>query len=278
MQAKQIVGTDTPRLDGFAKVSGTQQFSSDISYPNMLWGVVVRSPYAHAKIVRIDTSEAENMGAVVLTNKDTNPCLYNERSVSVPNATYRDRQLLPADKVRHFGEPVLAVAHETEALAHKAARLVRIAYEELPFVLDAKEAMKDGAPQLFDKIFLGDEEVTVHNNKGVIRNIDEGDVDGGLKKADKIYEGRYTLHRVYHNQLETKGAVCKPEPDGSMTVWCTTQSIHGTRSLIAKLLGLPFSKVNIKKVTLGGGFGSSIQMNTVIPICAALAKKARRPV
>ncbi|MDL2217340.1 molybdopterin-dependent oxidoreductase [Christensenellaceae bacterium OttesenSCG-928-M15] len=278
MQAKQIVGTDTPRLDGFAKVTGAQQFSSDISYPNMLWAVVVRSPHAHAEIVSVDTSEAEAMGAVVLTNKDTNPYLYNERSVSVPNATYRDRQLLPVDKVRHFGEPVMAVAHDTEALAYKAAKLVKIEYRELPFVLDAEEAMKDGAPQLFDKIYLGDEEVIVKNNKGVIRNIDEGDVDGGFKSANRIYEGHYTLNRIYHNQLETKSAVCKPEPDGSMTVWCTTQSIHGTRSLIAKLLGLPFSMVNIKKVTLGGGFGSSIQMNTVIPICAALAKKARRPV
>ena len=170
MEPKRVVGTDTPRMDGPAKVCGTQQFSSEISYPNMLWAVLIRSPYAHAEIVDIDTSEAEAMGAVVLTNKDTNPYLYNERSVSVPNATYRDRQMLPSDKVRHVGEPVMAVAHETEALAHKAAKLVKIIYKELPFVLDVDEAIKDGAPQLYDKVYLGDEEVTIHNNKGVIRN------------------------------------------------------------------------------------------------------------
>ncbi|MBQ3551870.1 MAG: xanthine dehydrogenase family protein molybdopterin-binding subunit [Clostridia bacterium] len=275
---KYVVGTDTPRMDGYAKVTGKQEYSSDISYPDMMWAVVIRSPFPHAEIVSIDTSEAEAFGAVVLTSKDTNPYLYNERSVSVPNATFRDRRLLPTDKVRHYGEPVMALAHDTEALAHKAARLVKIVYRELPYVLDAEEAMKDGAPQLFDKIYLGDEEVLVHNNKGVIRNIDEGNVDKGFAEADHIYEAHYVLDRIYHNQLETKSAVCKPEPDGSMTVWCTTQSIHGTRSLIAKLLDLPFSKVNIKKVTLGGGFGSSIQMNTVIPICAALAKKSGRPV
>jgi xanthine dehydrogenase molybdenum-binding subunit len=275
---KYVVGTDTPRKDGYAKVTGKQEYSSDISYPNMLWAVVVRSPYPHAEILNVDTRDAEAMGAVVLTNKDTSPYIYNERSVSVPNATYRDRQLLPVGKVRYFGEPVMAVAHETEALAYKASKLVKIDYKVLPYVLDAEEAMKDGAPQLFDKIYLAEKEVTVHNNKGVIRNIDEGDVDGGFARADKIHEGHYTLNRIYHNQLETKSAVCKPESDGSMTVWCTTQSLHGTRSLIAKLLNLPFSKVNIKKITLGGSFGSSIQVNTVIPICAALAQKADRPV
>jgi xanthine dehydrogenase molybdenum-binding subunit len=278
MEHKGVVGTDTPRRDGIAKVTGAQQFSSDISVPNMLYAVLVRSPHAHAEILNVDTAEAERMGAVVLTSKDINPYLYNERSVSVPNATYRDRTLLPIDKVRHFGEPVVAVAHETETLAYKAAQLVKIDYKVLGAVIDPIEAMKDGAPQLYDKIYLGDEEVIVHNNIGVIRNINEGDVDEGFARAVKIYEGTYALKRIYHEQLETKSVVCMPEVDGAITIWCTTQSIHGTRSLIAKLLNLPFSKVNIKKIAIGGGFGSSIQMNTVIPICAALAQKCRQTV
>jgi len=276
--ATPYVGVNMPRSDGVAKVTGSEQYASDISYPNMLWAAIVRSPHPHAEIVSYDTSAAEAMGAVVLTRDDINPILYNERSVSVPTATYRDRRLLPTDKVRHFGEPVIAVAHETEALAHKAAALVQVEYKILPFVLDPNEAMQDGAPQLHEKIFLGDQEVTIKNNIGVLRNIDEGNVDEGFAQADRIFTDTFSLNRIYHHQMETKCAVCAPETDGSITVWCTTQSIHGTRSLIAKLLELPFSKVSVKRLSVGGAFGSSIQMNTVVPICAALCKKARRPV
>ena len=278
LKEKRVVGTDTPRMDGVAKVTGAQQYSSDISVPRMLYAVLVRSPHAHAEIVSIDTTEAEEMGAEVLTSKDVSTYMYNERSVSVPGATYRDRTVLPFDKVRHYGEPVVAVAAESEYLAHKAAEKVEIEYNVLPALMDPVEAMKDDAPQLFDQVFLGDEVVTIKNNQGVFRNIDEGDVDGGFGKASKVYEGNFKMNRIYHNQLETKSAVCIPEADGGITVWCTTQSIHGTRSLIAKLLDLPYSKVNIKKIAIGGGFGSSIQVNTVVPICATLAMKCRRPI
>ncbi len=283
MVEKLIVSTETPRLDGVAKVTGTQQYSSDVQLPNMMHAVLIRSPYAHAKIVSIDASAAERMGAVCLTRDDVDPTIvYNERLVSVPSATYRDRTLLPVERVRHVGEPVVAVAHESEELANKAAQLVKIEYEELPFVLDPYEAMKDGAPQLYDAIYYGGEESDlkpVVNNKGVIRKINEGDVDAAFAEPGvKVYEKEFVLNRIYHNQLETKGAVCAMQPDGSIDVYSTTQSIHGSRLILGKVLGLPLSKVNVKKMAIGGGFGSSIQINTVTPICAALAKKAKRPV
>lgn len=279
MVEKRIVGVETPRLDGAAKVTGAQQYPSDVQFVNMMHAVILRSPYAHAKILSIDTTEAEAMGAVVLTRDDINPYMYNERLVSVPDATYRDRTLLPIDKVRHVGEPVVAVAHDTEELAYKAMQTIKVEYEELPFVLDPNEAIKDGAPQLYDEIWYGAELGKVHNNKGVIRKVDEGDVDAAFAAPGvKVYEKQYILNRVYHNQLETKGAVCAMQPDGSIDVYSTTQSIHGSRIIISKLLGLPFSKVNVKKMAIGGGFGSSIQINTVTPICAALAQKAKRPV
>lgn len=278
MEEKRVIGTNTPRKDGIAKVTGAMEYSSDVQLPNMLYGALVRSPYAHAEIVNIDTSAAEAMGAVVLTSADINPVVYNERSVSVPAATYRDRTVLPLDKARHYGEPICAVAHETEELAHQAAQLVKVTYKELPALLTAEEAMADGAPNIFDKIYFDQEEVFPKNNIGVIRNIDEGEVDKAFAEADKIYEDEFTLERIYHCQLETKGAVCRPEPDGGITIWSTTQTIHGTRQMIGLILDLPLSKVNIKKCAIGGGFGSSIQMNTVVPICACLAMKARRPV
>ncbi|MEG1660943.1 MAG: molybdopterin cofactor-binding domain-containing protein, partial [Clostridiales bacterium] len=141
-----------------------------------------------------------------------------------------------------------------------------------------EEAMKPGAPQLYDKIYYGDKEVFVKNNIGVIRNIDEGDCETGFAKADRIFEHDFELPRIYHAQLETKGCVAAPDTEGGITVWATAQSIHGNRQLLARTLGLPLSKINIKKITIGGAFGSSIQVNTVTPICAALAMKARRPI
>lgn len=253
------------------------QYPSDVIIPGMLHGVVLRSPYPHAEIVSIDTSEAEAMGAVCLTYDDINPVVYNERSVSVPKSTYQDRTVLPK-RARHVGEPIAAVAAETEELANKALHALKVEYKVLPAVFEPEEAMKDGAPQLYEEIFLGGEKVIVHNNIGVIRNIDEGDCDAGFARADRVFEHDFELGRIYHAQLETKGATCKPEPDGSLTVWGTCQSIHGTRQLLGTILDMPLSKINVKKMPFGGAFGSSIQVNTVIPICACLAMKARRPV
>lgn len=271
------IGVDIPRSDGYAKVTGKQLYSSDIILPGMMYGALLRSPHPHAEIVSIDTSEAEAMGAVCLTYDDINPVMYNERSVSVPDATYRDRTVLPK-KARHYGEPIAAVAADTEELAYKALRALKVTYNVLEPVFDPIEAMKDGAPQLYDSIYLGDTEVKVKNNIGVIRNIDEGDCDAGFARADRIFERSFTLDRIYHAQLETKGAVVDVEPDGSITVWATAQSIHANRQLLGRVLNMPLSKINVKKTALGGAFGSSIQVNTVTPICAALALKAGRAV
>lgn len=274
---ESVIGEITPRSDGPAKVSGTMQYPSDIILPGMMYGAVLRSPHPHAEIVSIDTSEAEKLGAVCLTYKDISPVMYNERSVSIPAATYRDRTVLPK-KARHYGEPIAAVAADTEEMAYKAVKALKVEYNVLEPVFDPIEAMKDGAPQLYDKIYLGDEEVIVKNNIGVIRNIDEGNCEEGFKQAERIFEKSFELDRIYHCQLETKGSVCKPEPDGSLSVWATTQSIHATRQLLGRILKMPLSKINVKKLPFGGAFGSSIQVNTVIPICACLAMKAGRAV
>ena len=272
-----MIGVNTPRSDGAAKASGTMQYASDLIIPGMLYGACLRSPYPHAEIVSIDTSEAEAMGAVCLTYQDVPKTVYNERSVSTPSGTYRDRTILPW-KARHVGEPIAAVAAETEELAFKALRALKVEYKVLPAVFEPEDALKDGAPQLYDTIYLDEQEIKVKNNIGVIRNIYEGDVEAGLAKADRVFERDFSLGRIYHAQLEPKCAVAKPEPDGSLSVWGTCQSIHGTRQLLAYCLQMPLSKVNVKKLPFGGAFGSSIQVNTVIPICAAIAVKAGRPV
>jgi xanthine dehydrogenase molybdenum-binding subunit len=272
-----IVGKITPRKDAIARVTGRELYSVDIVLPRMLYGRIVASPYAHARIRNIDPRPAQALGAVVITWDDVPHVRFNQRIVTVPAVLHRDTTVL-ADKVRRLWEPVAAVAAETEALAEKAARAVQVEYEPLPVLTDPIEAMRPGAVPIHETVLWGDKEIPIENNIACMRQIEEGDVDRAFAEADVVVEGTFRTHKIYHMQLEPKTAVCRPEPDGGLTVWATTQSIHNVRILLGQIFGIPLSKINVIRIPVGGTFGSSIQMNTPIPICAALALKAGRPV
>jgi xanthine dehydrogenase molybdenum-binding subunit len=272
-----FLGKDQPRKDGYARVSGKEKYAIDITLPDMLHARVVASPYAHARIIRVDTSAAEAMGAICLTFDDIPKVRYNERLVTVPWALHKDNYVI-VDKVRRMGEAVAAVAAETEELAQKALNAVVVEYEVLPAVVDVEKAMLDGAPQIHDKIMYGNEVMQVHNNIPITREVNEGDIEKGFAEADVIVEGRFHTPKLYHAQMEPKSVVVRPEADGGLTVWPATQTIHNTRILLGQIFDIPLSKINVKKVPVGGTFGSGIQTNTPIPICAALALKAGQPV
>ncbi len=273
----QVVGHVTPRKDGVARVTGREKYTVDMTLPRMLYGRTVCSPYAHARILSVDTTAAEAMGAVVLTFKDIPPIRYNERIITVEWALHKDHYIL-ADKVRRMGEAVVAVAAETEALAEKAARSVKVEYEPLPVLIDPREAMRPGAVPLYDTVVYGDKEIKIENNIACKRDVIEGDVDKAFAESDVFVEGTFKTHKIYHAQMEPKAVMCNPEPDGGLTVWATTQSIHNTRIVLGQIFDIPLSKINVKRMAVGGTFGSSIQMNSVVPIGVALALKARRPV
>jgi xanthine dehydrogenase molybdenum-binding subunit len=272
-----ILGKVTPRKDGIARVTGQERYTVDISLPHMLHGRILSSPYAHAHIKSIDVSEAEAMGAVCITFDDIPHVRYNERIITIPKVLHKDHYVL-ADKVRRMGEAVAAVAAETEELAEKAVRAIKVEYEVFPVLTDPIEALKPDAEPIYDTVLWGEEEIEIKNNIACAREIEEGDVDRAFAEADVIVEGTFKTTKIYHAQMEPKSVVCRPEPDGGLTVWPTTQSIHNVRILLGEIFNIPLSKVNVKRVPIGGTFGSSIQMNPPIPICAALALKARRPV
>ena len=271
------IGQTSVRKDGIAKVTGQEVYTTDVTLPRMLHARVLRSPFPHAKVKSIDTRAAEELGAICITFRDVPKIKYAERLVTIPQRTYKDRQVL-TDTPRHVGEAIAAVAAETEETAEKALRLIRVEYERYSAVFDAIEAMKPGSPLLHESILFGNEEVKVKHNIAATREIVEGDIDQGFKESEVIIEDEFTTGRVYHAQMETKSVVCQPEADGGITVWTTTQTIHNVRQLLGELFQIPLSKVNVKRVPLGGSFGSSIQMNSVVPIGVALAIKARRPV
>ena len=273
----RYIGKKTPRKDGVAKVTGKALYAYDINLPGMLYGRILKSPYPHARVKSIDTSEAEKLGAVVITFKDVPKKKFNIRLVSVDRVNYKDWEVL-TDHPKYVGEYVAAVAAETEELAQKALEAIKVEWEVLPHVLDPFEARKEGAPKIHDRILFGSKEVEVKNNVACTLNYDEGDIEKAFREADVVIEREFRTNRRYHMQLEPKVAVARPEPDGGVTVWTTTQTIHNTRILISQVFDIPESKINVVKLPIGGSFGSSIQTNLVTLVAVALALKAGRPV
>jgi CO/xanthine dehydrogenase Mo-binding subunit len=273
----RVVGTSVPRVDAVEKVTGRARYTGDIVLPGMLHGKAVRSPHAHARIRAIDATEAEAIPGVaaVLTRddlKDVDPYY---------GPLVRDRPLLALDVARYAGEPVAAVAAETEAIAAHAASLVRVEYEELPSLLDVAAALAPGAPLIHEGPHrAGDERLTVRpvagTNIGHHERIVRGDVARGFAEADLVVEDTFTFPMVYHYTLEPHTAVAHWEKD-TLTVWASAQHPFLVRAELARIFKLPLAKVRLIIPYLGGGFGSK-SYTKIEPLVAALARKAGRPV
>jgi len=272
-----VLGKDTVRKDGFGKVTGLERFASDLSLPNMLHVRVLKSTQPHARVKNIDASEALSLGAQVLIPDDVPDVRFCPRLVSTPEATYKDWRVLTR-KPLYVGEAIAAVAAETEEEAQVALESIKVEYEPLPAYYDVFEAHKPDSAQLHDDILLKDQPLKVEGNIACTLDITEGDVEAGFKESDVVLERTYRTNRRYHTQLETKAVLVRPEYDGGVTIWSTTQTLHNTRILLHEIFGLPMGKIRVMKVPLGGSFGSSIQVNTVTPIAVAMALKTRRPV
>jgi xanthine dehydrogenase molybdenum-binding subunit len=276
-QKYRFLGKDFPRKEGRARVTGREIYPSDVVLPGMLYGKILRSPHPHARIKSIDFSDAEKLGAAVLGPADTPKQPFNVRQVSVPRSTYKDWRIL-SDHVRQVGDPFAAVAAVTEELAEKAAEAVRVQWEILPAYFGIEQAMAAEDNLIHDKVYVQDREITIQNNIACTREVTEGDVEKGFAEADVIVENEFITPRVYHCQMEPRGCTCRPEPDGGITVWPSTQALHNTRILLGKLFDISLNKVNVIRLTGGGHFGSGIHTNPVILITVALALKAGKPV
>ena len=153
-----VVGHSFPRKDGIARVTGREVYTTDLSLPRMLHGRILSSPYAHANVVSIDTSEAQAMGVTVITFDDIPKKRYNERIITIPPVLHKDHYVL-ADKVHRMGEAVAAVAADSEELAEQAVRSIKVEYEVLPALTDVTEAMKPGATAIYEDVMFGENTV-----------------------------------------------------------------------------------------------------------------------
>ena len=272
----RYVGRSVPRLDGLEKVTGRAVYSVDVEMLGMLHGAILRSPHAHARVVDIDIAEAKKIPGVrvVITGKDV-PYTFG--------GTIKDQPFLAYDRIRFVGEPVVAVAAETELQAQEALGKIRVRYEELPAVFDPREALLDGAPLLHPA--LGDYtrssqyEVVPGTNICMIRRYSLGDVAAGFRDADEIFEDEFSIHAVAHTPMETHAAVARYSslPDG-LTVWTATDGPHRRAKELADALGLSLNQVRCISTCSGGGFGGKGTLVAEV-IAVALAKFAsRRPV
>jgi CO/xanthine dehydrogenase Mo-binding subunit len=272
------VGLSLPRVDAAEKLRGQAEFAGDLVVPHMLHGKVLRSELAHAQIVSVDASEAERMRGVacVLTGRDlVDIGPYYGHAI-------KDRPIVAIDRVRFAGEPIAAVAADTEAAAEAALRVVRVELEELPVAASLDEALARGAPSLHEEryatgLFHGLGELPEREGNVCYRySVDRGEPEAIFGHADIIVDGEYTFPAVYQYAMETHSVVAHVERD-EITLWASCQHPFLVRAEIADLFGLPLSSVRIIVPYLGGGFGSK-SYTKMEPLTVALARKAGKPV
>ncbi|MHB9114869.1 MAG: xanthine dehydrogenase family protein molybdopterin-binding subunit [Thermoleophilia bacterium] len=274
-----VVGQSVKRLDALDKVTGEATFVYDMYFPGLLHAKVVRSPIAHARILNIDTSEAEKYPGVVgcITAADLPKVLHG--------TGLSDEPTMAIDTVRYVGEPVVAVAAETLEAAEEACKLVRVEYEDLPAVFDAEEAMKADPPVVIHRDLFNyfhspvvppnfdEDRPNIYNHY----KIRQGDVDRGFEEADVVVENRFTTAMIQHCQMEPHVSVAKMESDGGVTIHTSAQTIYGIKQMLCDAMQMPSSKVRVIVPYVGGGYGGKVDIKTE-GIAVGLAAKTHRPV
>jgi xanthine dehydrogenase YagR molybdenum-binding subunit len=253
-----VVGRPQVRAEGVEKVTGRAQYAYDMRLPGQLYAAALRSPYPHARIQRIDTTQAEALDGVhaVLS------------SANAPAITWYEEECgLFAETLRFVGDEVAVVAAESEEIAQDALRLIEVDYEPLPFVLDLDAALQPGAPTLH-----GDS-----NRKEEPKVYERGYIDQGFGAAEAIIDRVYTTQTQVHNSLEPHGCTVLWQGD-QVTIWESTQGIFEVREQVAAKLGLPEHHVRVIKEHMGGGFGSKQVAWKQTVIACLLSKMSGRPV
>jgi CO/xanthine dehydrogenase Mo-binding subunit len=267
----KAVGARLPRYDGLAHVTGRTQYVDDVRVHGTLWCKALRSPHHSAVIRSIDTGKAEAMPGVhaVVTAKDVPHNVYGHlEALGVP----ADEPLLADEDVRWKGQPIAAVAAESEAAAQAAVEAIAIEFEEREPILDIRTAPATG-----DDHFHQWGAIYPHFGPHNHRRVRKGDIDKAFDDADLIIEGVYRPQAIEHCPLETQVSLVVPEPSGRLTIYSCTQAMYFSMGVVAAHLQWPLNKLKFVGGTVGGGFGGKVDTATET-ICALLALKAKRPV
>ena len=273
-----VIGKNFPKVDAEDKVTGRAKYAGDYSFPGQLYCKFLRSPHAHARILGIDTSEAEKLTGVkaVITGKDMTGGTLG--CVEIDQAT-ADKTPLAMDKVRYIGDEVAAVAAVDEATALKACGLIRVEYEVLPAYFTPQEAMKgectihEDAAKQFD--YLGYD--VKEKNVNQYNIVEAGDVDKAFEEADYTDTHVYQTQRISHAAIEPHAAVARYE-NGEYIIHTSTQSAYLCRFWIAHALQVPENTIRVIKPYVGGGFGGKLDIFPHETCCCILARMTGKPV
>ena len=266
------VGQSVERNDGVGFVTGRTRYTGDLTFPRMLHLKMVRSPLHHARIRGVDLSEAERVPGFVraLTHADVPHNVYT--ILGLIGVEPEEEFVLPVDRVRYKGEPIVAILAETEAAAYEAVARVRLDLEELPAVFDMDEALAPGAPVV---THWGNNTFMYEGHE--CRRVRYGDVEAGFATADHIVEGEYRTSPIEHAPLETTGAIAVPEANGRYTVYTNTQAVYFSLDNTSIILQLQANRLRFIGGTVGGGFGGKVDV-IVEPLATLGAMLTGRPV
>jgi CO/xanthine dehydrogenase Mo-binding subunit len=266
-----LIGKSVPRIDGVEKVTGSAVYTADMKLPGMLYARMLVSPHAHAKILNINVDRARALPGVraVLTGAELP---YRVGLYMI------DKPVLAAGKVRYFGEPVAAVAAESEDIAHQAVSLIDVEYEVMEPVLDARKALEPDSPLVHEQLH------TYECVKGVfcpvgntnIANrfqLRKGDIEEGFEQSDKIIENEFYAPQVQHVPLETHSSIAHWRPTGNIEIWTSAQSPFAVRHLLSVALGISHARIRVIVPYLGGAFGGKAGIH-LEPLVVLLSKAA----
>jgi len=238
----KIIGRPISRVDGRLIVTGRAKYTHDLTFKDMLYGKILRSPHASAEIVSLDLSRAKNLPGVMAVLR------------------------LKAGRVKYEGEQVAALAAVDEKTAEEALQAIQVEFKVLPHVVSPEKAMADGAPQVHDSA-----------NVQKFNEYNRGNVDQGFAEADVTLERTYKTAFEIHHPVETHVSIAQWDED-RLTVWDSTQAVFNVRDGLARMLSIPASKIRVIKNYMGGGFGSKLGANEHTAVAAQLAKETGRPV
>ncbi|RME61661.1 MAG: xanthine dehydrogenase family protein molybdopterin-binding subunit [Caldilineae bacterium] len=283
-EAKHVIGTRPIRHDGVDKVTGAARYGADVNLPGMLYGKILRSPHAHARILRLDTSKAEALPGVaaVVTSRDLAEAAdkIQEMGEDAVNLRNLSANILAQDKVLYHGHAIAAVAANSVHVAEEALKLIDVEYEVLPPVMDVRAAMAEDAPILHPDMRTDEMGARGDRPTNVARHFQfkRGDLEAGFAAADVIVEREFTTKMVHQGYIEPQASTVVWKSDNHIDVWTSTQGAFQIREAVAGLLQVPVSTVTVTPMEIGGGFGGKFTPYTDVPAALLSRKAGHRPV
>lgn len=269
---ESVIGSRARRLDAEDKLTGKARYATDLTFPGMLYGKIVRSDRPHARILSIDVSAAMALPGVEAV-------LYGDVTGGRFGEVVKDQTPFAIDRVRHIGEPIAAVAADTPETAELAARLIEVEYEDLPAVFDPIEALKPDAPLVHEHITSYAAPATLIRFGNVTAQVllERGDVERAFANAAHVIEATYAAHSVHQMSMEPRAAVAVVDAQGRLTVHSSTQGPFNVRHQLHEALNMPYGDIRVIAETVGGGFGGKLEASVEM-YAGMLARATGRPV